>query len=103
MLSRLEIAERVESRRLRMGLTQEALAELADVSRGTINRIEQATISPTLDTICKVAEALGTTGPAMIAEQPSVELMELVQALPAREQEIACVLLRALSEHVSAP
>ncbi len=46
---------------------------------------------------------MGTTGPAMIAEQPSVELLELVQSLPPREQEIACVLLRALSEHAAVP
>ena len=38
----------------------------------------------------------------LLAEKLSDELSELVVGLPDEEQEIACVMLRALSDHVAA-
>jgi transcriptional regulator with XRE-family HTH domain len=103
MLSNEELAERIRQRRHSLGLTQEALAERAGVSRETIGRLEQAaTGSPTLDTLCKVAKALGTTGPFLISQDLGDEVAALIQGLPEREREIACVMLRALSAHVHA-
>jgi transcriptional regulator with XRE-family HTH domain len=50
-------------RRLReaQGLTQAALAQRAGLSRMHVIRIEGDAISPTLDTLAKVAGALGVT------------------------------------------
>jgi hypothetical protein len=68
-----------------------------------IGRLEQAAGNgPSLDTVYKVAKALGTTGSALLAvDHSSDEVTGLVQGLPEREREIACVMLRALSVHTS--
>lgn len=95
-----ELGRRIRAQRTRLGLTQEALAERADVSKETIGRMEQGIASPTLDTLFKVAKGLETTGAALIAEHAADELSELVKELPEHEQEIARVMIRALSAHV---
>lgn len=95
-----ELGARIRKRRHQLGLTQEQLAERAGVSKETVGRIEQGTGSPALITISRVANALGTTGSALIAGQASDEVAALVNGLPKHEQQIACVMLRALSAHV---
>jgi transcriptional regulator with XRE-family HTH domain len=47
--------------RQRHGLSQEALAERARVHRMTIQRLEQAAHPPGLDTLERIARALGVT------------------------------------------
>jgi transcriptional regulator with XRE-family HTH domain len=103
-LTNEELGERIRDRRRSLGLTQEALADRAHVSTETVGRLEQAAGNgPSLDTVYKVAKALGTTGSALLAaDHSSDEVTRLVQGLPEREREIACVMLRALSVHTSA-
>lgn len=55
---RAEVGDRVRVARTRKGLSQEQLAHLADVGRHTVNRVELATHSPTLDVILRLARAL---------------------------------------------
>jgi transcriptional regulator with XRE-family HTH domain len=55
------VAERVVELRQRRGLSQEALAERARVHRMTIQRLEQAAHPPGLDTLERIARALGVT------------------------------------------
>jgi transcriptional regulator with XRE-family HTH domain len=102
MVTHEELGERIRERRRGLGLTQEGLAELAGVSSETIGRLEQAVGSPNLDTVDKVARALRTTASALIADRVCDEVSALVDGLPPHEQEIACVMLRALSSHVNA-
>lgn len=99
-LSAEELGDRVREQRRVLGLTQEQLAEKAGVSKETIGRIEQYVGSPTLITVCRLANALGSTGSALIAGSSSDEVVALVHSLPEHEQQIACVMLRALSAHV---
>ncbi len=99
-LSPEQLGERIRDQRRRLGLSQEALAERAGISKETIGRIEQAIGSPTLDSLYKVARGLETSGAALIAEHPVDEVTQIVQGLPEREQEIARVMIRALYEHV---
>ncbi|PRP90669.1 anaerobic benzoate catabolism transcriptional regulator [Enhygromyxa salina] len=101
MLTHDELGERIRRQRCSLGLTQGQLAERAGVSKETVGRLEQAVGAPTLDTVFKVARALGRTGSALLATCASDEVFALVGGLPEREQEIACVMLRALSAHVS--
>jgi transcriptional regulator with XRE-family HTH domain len=42
-----------------MGLSQEKLAEKAGCDRQSINRVENAAYSPSLDRVFKLADALG--------------------------------------------
>ena len=58
------------------GLTQEALADLAGVSRSFLSEVERGTASPSLETMQKIADAL--------AEKLSflIELYERTDDLP---------------------
>jgi len=58
-----------------MGLTQAELAIQAGVSPGLIGQIEQGKVQPSLKTIEKLAEVLGTTPCYFILEQTSPEQM----------------------------
>jgi transcriptional regulator with XRE-family HTH domain len=44
--------------RLAQGVSQEKLAEMADLHRNYVGILERATQSPSLDAICKLARAL---------------------------------------------
>ncbi len=57
--SKNNIAKTVKRLRERMGLSQEKLARLADVSNNTIINIEAGKQdNPTIDTLSKIAKAL---------------------------------------------
>jgi len=52
---------RVRQLRLKKGLSQEALAEKAELDRAHLSGIERGTENPTLFTVQQIADALGTT------------------------------------------
>jgi y4mF family transcriptional regulator len=53
------LGETVRIRRKKAGLTQEKLAEKADLSTVFISRIERGKESPSVDSLVKIARALG--------------------------------------------
>jgi transcriptional regulator with XRE-family HTH domain len=53
------IGEEIRAARLHANLTQERLAELAGMDRQAVNRIEQGHQSPVLDSLIRIAYALG--------------------------------------------
>jgi transcriptional regulator with XRE-family HTH domain len=53
------MAKRLKTLRRRRGLTQEALAAKAGLSRTYLARLETARQDPTLSTLVKLAKALG--------------------------------------------
>jgi len=56
------IAKNIKKYRKEKGLSQDKLARLADVAHATIIKIESGGIqSPTIDTVQKIAKALGVT------------------------------------------
>ena len=55
---RRAVGERIREARLAANLTQERLAELAEMDRQAINRIEQGHASPLLDNLIRIAHAL---------------------------------------------
>lgn len=57
-------------RRLRtdLGMTQEALAFEAEVTLGTLSRVERGVTNPAWPTLVKIADALGMTPVELIAE-----------------------------------
>jgi len=58
--SKANLAKKVKQLREKLGLSQEKLARLADVSNNTIINIEAGKQdNPTIDTLKKVAKALG--------------------------------------------
>lgn len=52
------IAKVVRSRRLLMGISQEALADSADIDRTYASQIERAIANPSLSVLCNIANAL---------------------------------------------
>ena len=62
------LGERVKNLRKEEGLTQEKLAELADIEPKTIIEIENARRkNPTLKTLNKIAKALNTTSISLLS------------------------------------
>ena len=66
-----QIGQRIRTVRQRNGQTQEALARAADVSNGTIIRIETGRNDPSLDTLTKIAAGLGTTVGDLLDHDPA--------------------------------
>lgn len=56
-----KIGIKIKFERIKKGLSQEKLAELANLDAGTISKIERNATSPTIVTIEKIANALGLT------------------------------------------
>jgi transcriptional regulator with XRE-family HTH domain len=104
MVTPQQLAARLRELRRRRQLTQEALAEAADVSCKTIRRIEQGGgVSPALITLEKLASAFGLTASEMLGDQlESHEVAAMYRDLPALEQSIAYVVLRSLTDHAAA-
>jgi XRE family transcriptional regulator, regulator of sulfur utilization len=58
----------IRMHRDRRGLSQEALAALADVDRSFLGEVERGEASPSLETLVKIANALGERLSALISE-----------------------------------
>ena len=56
---RLEIAEQIRAARLYANLTQEAVALRVGTDLSSYNRIERGHSSPLLDTLIRIADAIG--------------------------------------------
>lgn len=56
----VRIGEKLRKLRLSKGLTQEELAERTDLSRSFISQLESDKTSPSIDTLERILEALGT-------------------------------------------
>lgn len=71
----MSLQENVRSHRRRVGWTQEELAEEADLSVGTIRKVEQGgTVS--VETIHDLARALGTTTSSLFASEAPAPVQE---------------------------
>lgn len=64
------IADNLRRLRLERGLTLDAVAERADVSKGTVIQVEQARANPSIATLCRLADALGVGVASLIAAPP---------------------------------
>ncbi|MFJ8844361.1 helix-turn-helix domain-containing protein [Streptomyces cyaneofuscatus] len=56
---RLQIADQLRTVRIHARLTQETVSLRAGIGLDTYNRIEQGRASPMLDTLIKIADAIG--------------------------------------------
>ncbi|MFJ4847516.1 helix-turn-helix transcriptional regulator [Streptomyces sp. NPDC088733] len=60
MRQRRQVGHRIRDLREAAELTQEQLAYRAEISRDSVLRTENATHSPSLDVLARIARALGT-------------------------------------------
>lgn len=56
----------IESERIKQGKTKEVISGLADIHRNHLHNIEYGKNRPTLDTFCKIADALGLKPSALL-------------------------------------
>jgi transcriptional regulator with XRE-family HTH domain len=61
------IATNLRRLRLERGLTLDAVADRADVSKGTVIQVEQARANPSIATLCRLADSLGVGVASLIA------------------------------------
>jgi transcriptional regulator with XRE-family HTH domain len=66
--SREILAQNLRRLRGELGLSQEALADLAELHRTYVGSIERGERNVSLDNIAKLAAALGVTVPQLLAE-----------------------------------
>jgi len=99
-----QIGERLRALRINAGLTQERLAERADLHTTYIGQLERGEKNATIESICKLARAL-QVAPAQIfahlpggagSPSPAEEIYQLVQECTPREQKALLELLRQL-------
>ena len=60
------LATRVRAARKHAGLTQLELAERAGLERKSVNRIENNQLSPTIDTLIRIAVVLGCSTSSLV-------------------------------------
>ncbi len=106
------VRERVRELRLARGLTQEALCERAGISLDAVTRIERGSRVPTIDTIERLAGALGVAvtdlfGPSSAPRTPKTpaalrRLVALLETEPAEVQDGAEEVVRAVVKTVRA-
>lgn len=63
------IASNVRQARASQRLTQERLAFMASLSRKTISELENAKAKPDMETLAKLADALGTNAAELLRER----------------------------------
>ncbi|MBQ9991483.1 MAG: helix-turn-helix domain-containing protein [Lachnospiraceae bacterium] len=57
----MEIGNRIKELRIQMGLTQEELADRAELSKGFISQLERDLTSPSIATLIDILQVLGTS------------------------------------------
>lgn len=81
------IEQRIRSIRLKQGISQEALAELVDVSRQTVSKWETGMVRPSADNLAKLSETLGVPVEAFFKDdwvppEPEVQVVEVPVEVP---------------------
>jgi len=70
-------AEKLKKDRVSAGLTMDALAKSANVSKSMICKIERDEVQPTLDVAARLSKALGKTLSEMLHETQTTQVMHL--------------------------
>ena len=94
------IGARVRTLRTARGMSVNALAAAAGVSAGIVSQIERDRANPSLNTIEKIAIALGVTTDAILASEPATSDPPFVSR-PARRHQISVGTAPILKEMMS--
>lgn len=83
----MSIKQRIRSIRVEQGISQEALAELMDVSRQTISKWENGQVRPSADNLARLSHALGVSVDALVKDdwippEPEVQIVEVPVEVP---------------------
>ena len=93
-------------RKLR-GLTQEQLAEQTGLTPNTVSRIERGLLTPSVETLCDICNALGTDADSILAAYIQADTArrwaptnERIQQLPMDKQTIVQNVLECLLDNL---
>ena len=90
----LLLGERIRNQRIKLCLSQEALAEKAGISANTVSRIEGGQMSMGIGTFIKLAQATGADANELLGIVPEAgkkqyrDMVHRISHLKAAEQEI---------------
>ncbi|QQK07442.1 cupin domain-containing protein [Miniphocaeibacter halophilus] len=71
----MEIGEKIKNRRVLLNLTQEELAERAELTKGFISQVERDLTSPSVDSLFVILEALGTNMSEFFKEEVEEQIV----------------------------
>jgi transcriptional regulator with XRE-family HTH domain len=100
-----ELGRRIRTLRLRLGLTQEQLAEMSNLHHSYIGQVERGEKLPSLRTLKKLAEAMHTSVDFFLEEQAPYdphlddlrrELLALLQGCSHQEMKLIVEIVRLL-------
>lgn len=101
------LGKRIREERLKLNLTQEALAEDVDLTTAYIGQIERGERNLTLESLIKVANRLGVTVDYLLTDSITAEkdtsLIRLAQLLNGRtlsEKEMAVEVVKTILQHI---
>ncbi|MGN0256139.1 MAG: helix-turn-helix domain-containing protein, partial [Chordicoccus sp.] len=63
-----DIGRRIKNLRLRNGLTQQELADRAELTKGFISQLERGQVSPSVESLLDLIEILGSTPAEFFSE-----------------------------------
>ncbi len=100
------LGERIREERLRLNLTQAALAEAIDISDTYMGAIERGERSLTLDTLVRLVNRLGVTIDYMLADSVSdsdsnimEQFKQITDGQPLERKQLAIKVLRTIFSH----
>ena len=96
-MDNIQIGEQIRYYRTKIGISQEALALMADINPAYIGQIERGIKSPTVNTIKKIANAMGINLHTLFT--PVSEFTETESELRKREMEKIMLSLNRLNDH----
>ena len=71
----MEIGQKLKELRVAKGLTQEELADRAELSKGFISQLERDITSPSIATLMDILQCLGTTINDFFSEEPEEQIV----------------------------
>jgi transcriptional regulator with XRE-family HTH domain len=76
----IEIGDKIKRLRLKLGLTQEELADRSELSKGFISQLERDLTSPSIATLVDILQCLGTTPREFFQDDNPVAKVVFTQA-----------------------
>jgi transcriptional regulator with XRE-family HTH domain len=104
-----QLGGRLRSLRISLGLTQEQLAERANLHYSYIGQVERGEKTPSLRTLKRLAEAMHTRVEYLVGETPTYEdqtgdlrreLLALLSDCPPQELQLIMDMIRVLVFHL---
>lgn len=98
-----ELGKRIRRLRNERGLTQERLAEAANLSVDTVRRLERGRFSPSFATLRKISRGLGVSVIGLISTEhgKSDGFAEMIRRLPEPHKDVAYAVLGTLHVHAA--